>query len=354
MQEGSPHILIAAYAFPHHSAHSGYHRIAEHVTARRLEIPPRVRSLIGKFTPGIVRSMMVRITGLHGYFPECYWLEREIRRTADPGARTILHFLYPENSYYFSRNLPESSHRLVATYHQPPEEARRFIVKKDPLKRLDSVILLSESQREFFEPIVGADRITIVPHGVETEFFSPAASPAGEKRIVAVGSWLRDFVTLADTMRILEKTDPDIICDIVAATRVRELLGSRKNVRFHAGITDGALVDLYRNASIAIFPLNGAAANNALLEAMSCGLPVIATDLPAIREYAPDDCALRVPRDDPERFADAIRGLFDDGRRRADMGNASRRRAESYSWTRIGRMMTDVYERIGNNWKGGS
>lgn len=352
MTDRIPAVIAAAYAFPHHSAHSGYHRIAEFVDSTRVEIPPEIRARVGRFTPALARSILVRVTGLHGYFPECYWLERDVRRlvTASPGA--IVHFFYPENSYYFSRTIPRDTARLVATYHQPPEEARKFIVKRDPLRRLDSVVLLSETQREFFEPIVGTDRIAVVPHGVDTTFFTPPERRPEGKQILAVGSWLRDFVTLAGTLRILEKHRPDVTCDVVATPRVRDLLAGMKNVRFHAGISDDALLKLYQSASIAIFPLTGAAANNALLEAMACGVPVVATDLPAIREYAQGDPAVVVPKDDPAAFADVIDTLVNDTGRLRKMSGAARRQAERYAWEIIGKDMSEVYRRVAGEGKG--
>ena len=52
------------------------------------------------------------------------------------------------------------------------------------------------------------------------------------------------------------------------------------------GLTDAELRDLYHSSDIAFIPLTNATANNAVLEAMASGIPLISTDLPAIRGTA--------------------------------------------------------------------
>jgi glycosyltransferase involved in cell wall biosynthesis len=60
------------------------------------------------------------------------------------------------------------------------------------------------------------------------------------------------------------------------------------NVHTHRGIDDDTLAELYRNADVLLLPLTDSTANNALLEGMASGLPLVATDLPAVRAYLPE------------------------------------------------------------------
>jgi glycosyltransferase involved in cell wall biosynthesis len=103
---------------------------------------------------------------------------------------------------------------------------------------------------------------------------------------------------------------------------------------------------LYQNAGLAVLSLTGTAANNALLEALACGLPIVATDLPATREYTTPGGARYSRRSDPEHLAHTIIETMDDAGGRVAMGRVNRTRAELYSWEAVASQTMDVYQRI--------
>jgi sugar transferase (PEP-CTERM/EpsH1 system associated) len=68
-----------------------------------------------------------------------------------------------------------------------------------------------------------------------------------------------------------------------------------------------------------------------ILEAMACGLPVVATDVGGNREIVnPPECGLIVPARDPQALANAYLELLRDPNRRAEMGAAAQRRVEQH------------------------
>ena len=75
------------------------------------------------------------------------------------------------------------------------------------------------------------------------------------------------------------------------------------NVELHSSINDKSLLRLYQSAQILLLPLLDCTANNALLEGMACGLPVVTTDLPAIKDYVNDDCSILAPKGDSKALA---------------------------------------------------
>ncbi|HMD14061.1 MAG TPA: glycosyltransferase, partial [Bacteroidota bacterium] len=184
-------IYFITYKFQHHYLISGYNRLAEFLPCREITIPPRVNRTINRFFTFKMWEDLRKRTGLPGYYPECLYLEWHARLRSFLPGRRLFHFAYPENSLYFTAKRKRSSKtKLVATYHQPPEESRQFIIKTDALKQLDAVILLSESQRAFFEPVVGKEKIHIVPHGIDLKFFTPPVLRSPNRKIIAVGNWL--------------------------------------------------------------------------------------------------------------------------------------------------------------------
>lgn len=314
-------------------------------------VTPRIISrALAKFTNESGRKRLLEQTGLTGYFPECKWLEWFTGVVAKFPKQSVIHFIYAENSYHFMSGYRKAPGcRVIGTYHQPPAESRQFILKTEAISRLDGVILLSESQREFFEPLVGCDRIHVVPHGIDRSFFAPSAERPPGRRVVAVGNWLRDFDTLVGALRILEKRKPAIAVDVVTLDQNRDRFRGLRCVQFHAGISDLELLRLYQAASVSVLSLSGAAANNALLESMASGLPVVATDLPAVREYSHPDGFEYVPARDGAALAEALASLVDDHARLGKMGEINRRHSTRFSWESVAARTMEVYSTVSAN-----
>lgn len=82
-------------------------------------------------------------------------------------------------------------------------------------------------------------------------------------------------------------------------------------------------------AALFVQPSVAAGFGAAMLDAMSLGVPVVATDLPALQETAAD-AALFVPADDD--LGDAIRGLLEDDDARERLGVSGRDRSKAFTW----------------------
>jgi glycosyltransferase involved in cell wall biosynthesis len=259
------------------------------------------------------------------------------------GRWDIVHFLDGEHGV---RYLPQiltaigqRGVRLVATFHQPPDLAES-LVHPAVLRQLDAVILMAPSQRAWAERHAAPERVHVILHGIDVDFFRPSDVRAERQRLrcITVGHWLRDWRVFAAVASAL----PDI--DFVAVTGSKAV-PDLPNVSLRAGLSDDALAELYREADIAFLPLKGSTANNALLEGMATGLPVVATDLPAIRAYVPDDAGIFI-EGDLDGYVTAIRRLGVDRCLRFSMGNAARRRAEALSWTNVARQHGHVYREV--------
>jgi glycosyltransferase involved in cell wall biosynthesis len=121
--------------------------------------------------------------------------------------------------------------------------------------------------------------------------------------------------------------------DLGLEGRVR-LLGARDDV-----------ADLLVAADVFAFPSRWEGAGGAMLEAMALRCPVVATDLPTLREAA-GDTAVYCPVGDPSALAHALASALSDPARTAERA----RRAEAlfdekYSMAAVTRGMLDFYER---------
>ncbi|MGZ5503191.1 MAG: glycosyltransferase family 4 protein [Chthoniobacterales bacterium] len=102
------------------------------------------------------------------------------------------------------------------------------------------------------------------------------------------------------------------------------------------------LIALYQSAGALIQPSLYEGFGLPVLEAMACGCPVIASDLPTLREVA-KDAAVFVAPNDVTAFARAMRELALSGRSRAALSHAAAARAATFSWGRCAEATLEVY-----------
>jgi glycosyltransferase involved in cell wall biosynthesis len=223
--------------------------------------------------------------------------------------------------------------KIIAMLHQPAEILESLI---DPstVAMADCILVVSPCQKEYFEQILPDARVELLPLAVDTDHFTPEAkSNGGEKfRCLAGGVWLRDYKALLETARRLQEHDR---FEFHIVTQTLDIPGDLKNIVIHKGITDQAFLELYRTSDILFMPMEAATANNVILEGISCGLPVLSSDLPSLRFYIPGEEAVLIKDNDPETFAHVLLELAGDARKCVRMSTAARSRSLELSWNRI-------------------
>ncbi|HEY3096374.1 MAG TPA: glycosyltransferase family 1 protein [Acidimicrobiia bacterium] len=131
--------------------------------------------------------------------------------------------------------------------------------------------------------------------------------------------------------------------DESAVLRPARPLGDR--VRTLGRVGDPALRALYRGADVFAFPSRHEGFGIPVVEAMAQETPVLAADIPALREVAAGAAVLRSP-DDTDAWVAALDNLFHDADERARLGAAGRRRAQHYSWARCADETRAVYREV--------
>lgn len=101
-------------------------------------------------------------------------------------------------------------------------------------------------------------------------------------------------------------------------------------------------------ADVFVFPSLYEGLGGAVIEAMALGLPIVASDLPAIREVVEADRnAVLVPPGSPSDLVEALDSLIPDEARRASMGARSRRIFEErFTLERSATRMLELFERV--------
>ena len=196
-------------------------------------------------------------------------------------------------------------------------------------------------------------RVHVVPNGVDIP--AVPAGPVGSPvpRVGALGRLTaqKGFDVLLEAVRLL--VDDGVALEVVIGGAGRD--GERLQeaaaglpVRFPGFVTDArrflAGLDVFCLSSrVEALPL-------VLLEAMSEGLPCIATDVGDVAVGVGDD-ALVVPPEDPRALAGALRSLVEDPALRRELAVRARRRAErSFSADLTADRVFDLLDRVRHGW----
>jgi glycosyltransferase involved in cell wall biosynthesis len=178
---------------------------------------------------------------------------------------------------------------------------------------------------------------SIVPLGVDATRFTPAPRADGPPwRLLHVGSInpVKDHDTLLRTLELLRRRHLDVSLDVVgedrrhgAVAQLAAQLGVAPYVRFHGVLASSALVPFYQRAHLLAVTSRHEAAGIVILEAASCGLPVVGSAVGHLADWAPRRATAVAPQD-PAALADAIADLLASPARRAETA------AAALEWTR--------------------
>ena len=192
-----------------------------------------------------------------------------------------------------------------------------------------------------------------IPQPLDTRLFSPgrgqprAAVLHGERfRVLVSGRWDLEVKGVERAMRALRPLVNEGL-ELVRLTQVvvdeeRAFWPEAEN---HVAIAPVKVPDVLRSVD-AYVTLSSDVEGFGLpmLEAMSCGVPAVVSDIGSHRAMDPHSAAtLRVPVEDADTLRSAVRKLRDDAELRARLGREGRRIAETFSEERTGRALMDAF-----------
>lgn len=196
----------------------------------------------------------------------------------------------------------------------------------------------------------------VIPTGVDTTRFHPEAEPAfesDEPTILFVGR-LVESKGIFDLLEAAAQLDEQFELRIVGAgaaeadvRRRAEKLDLGERIALEGEVPHGELPGYYAAADVFCLPTHVDSFATVNLEAMSCGTPVVTTDLEGIQTYLrPDADGLTVSPRDRDALATALETLVADPARRREMGSQARAQARAFSWyrqaARLEQFCTDV------------
>ena len=137
--------------------------------------------------------------------------------------------------------------------------------------------------------------------------------------------------------------DPLAVRLLFARLRVRD-----EGVDVLGFLSQDDLTDELLRAKALVAPsLGGESFGMVLTRAFACATPVVASDISGYRGVMEPEAGRLVPPDDPAALANAVTELLADEPVREGLGRAARVIAEErYSWDRIARRLSEIYEAL--------
>jgi glycosyltransferase involved in cell wall biosynthesis len=241
---------------------------------------------------------------------------------------------------------------IVAIDQGVPDRRELKLLKRSAFRHCGGVVVQTSLEAAKVGRF-GGDAVRI-PNAVDTAMFSPDGDTesAPTPTILCVGRLHDVQKRLTDVIRALARLPADWRLEIAGTGPDRPMLeqlaaqlGVAERVAFLGFVSDPAeLRRLYRRASVMALPSAYEGLPMVLLEAMSCGTPVVGSDIAAISEVIRDGASgLLVPVGDPERLASAMERAVSE---RDRFGAAARASVlETYDQTVVAPRLADMLRR---------
>lgn len=231
---------------------------------------------------------------------------------------------------------------------------------KMTVKIVDHFIALSKPVKLSAQQKLGVTgrKISIIPYGVFPEDWQRSQNKCyDDSLIVTVGRLIMQkghkYLIMA-MPRIIEKfpyAKAIIIGNGPLRSELEELLNIKmlnEKVFLLGSLPPNEIKNYFWQASLFVFPSLSEGQGVALLEAMAAGLPVVTSDIPAVREIiGGENVGITVKPMDPEALADAICELLSSPERRELMGKRAQEIVrERFDLRKLAPRWLEVYEKV--------
>ena len=222
-------------------------------------------------------------------------------------------------------------------------------------KNASAVIANSNGLRDLALAFDPRFEIPIIPNGVDLEKYSVPERDWSSPRLLSVGRIVHQKGLDLGLQTLSQLKDLawtwSIVGDGPQLENLKSLaaeLGMADRINFLGWQSRDELTKQYQQANIFLFPSRHEGMPNAMLEAMSTGLPVVATRIAGSEELVIEgETGFLAQTENVDELRESLRRILIDPSQRKKMGIASRQRVEkNYSWKNVAQQYKTYLEQI--------
>jgi len=199
------------------------------------------------------------------------------------------------------------------------------------------------------------EKTVVLPNGIEISEFPLEISPAirDQKQIKCLTiAFMQarkglDYLLEAFTLIKNDRISLTIVGDGPHYARLRKLaesLGITSSIKFTGRLARADVRHELRNSQLFVLPSLWEGQGIVFLEAMACGLPIVATDIPGVKGMLEDEVnALLVPPGDSRALARAIERLASSSELRFNLASEGLSRVEQFDWNELVERVISLY-----------
>ena len=219
----------------------------------------------------------------------------------------------------------------------------------------DAVIANSNGLRDLALAFDSRMDIPIIPNGVDATRYTSESRNWSHPKLFSVGRIVHQKGLDLGLRALAQLKDLEWEWRIAgdgpqmdALKSLAQELGISERVTFLGWQSREELTQWYHHSNLFLFPSRHEGMPNAVLEAMSSGLPVVATRIAGNDELVLDGVTgLLVNAEDVDSLRDGLSRLIVEEKVRMQMGQASRRRVEDeYSWENVARQYSEILKKV--------
>lgn len=224
-------------------------------------------------------------------------------------------------------------------------------------QRAGRVVALSEALAETARQTAPDLDVSVIPNGIDIERFAPPAhrESNGAIRLITVARLLKRKGIHTVLEACARPTTLPVTLDIIGTGPYEDELRERANelglgdkVRFLGFVPNAELPEYYGRSDIFVLPSSTESFGLVFAEAMSCGLPIAASNVGGIPETVRDGIdGLLCPPNDPAALRQNIIQLMGSSDERARISDSQRQRIlQHYPWSHIAARYAETYSNV--------
>ncbi|MGA3290275.1 MAG: glycosyltransferase family 4 protein [Candidatus Bathyarchaeia archaeon] len=233
-------------------------------------------------------------------------------------------------------------------------------IDRQIVRSADRVIAISKACADELRLFYGIKDLEIIHNAVDSTFFCPQNHKENKKSYILYTGRLSAEKGLIDLVKgavHVCKKYPNFKFVIAGSgpleRRLKKLVSAlnlERNFSFAGNVNHETLLKYYQNAAVYVLPSYREGLPTTLLEAMSCGLPIVATAISGITDVIDNfKTGLLVPTNSPEKLANAILTLIEDSTLSEEIATNARMHVQKYyDWDIITSKIEEVYLSIHN------